>query len=187
MGVHDLMFATDFSAASEPAESFARQLAAQWGARLHLVHVVPPLTDAGHAADRLAEVAKRASDKLRVETAVLSGRAVPEIIRYARDRRLGLIVVGTHGRTGWSRALLGSVAEGIVRLAPCPVLTVPVAPPDAGGAVPEMSAAAAPHRCIVCGNDTADLICETCRARIRGEVLEHKIEAERPGRRGSSV
>jgi hypothetical protein len=44
-----------------------------------------------------------------------------------------------------------------------------------------------PHRCIVCAGHTDDLVCETCRARIRGEALEHKIETERTGRRGSST
>jgi hypothetical protein len=44
-----------------------------------------------------------------------------------------------------------------------------------------------PHRCIVCAGQTDDLVCETCRARIRGEALEHKVETERAGRRGSSA
>jgi hypothetical protein len=44
-----------------------------------------------------------------------------------------------------------------------------------------------PHRCIVCAGQTDDLVCETCRARIRGEALEHKFETERAGRRGSSA
>jgi hypothetical protein len=43
----------------------------------------------------------------------------------------------------------------------------------------------APHRCVVCARETPDLVCEPCRARIRGEALEQKLEAERPGRRGS--
>src|SRR5262249_26695175 len=112
------------------------------------------------------------------------GRVVSEILRYARDKHVGAIVIGTHGRSGWSRALIGSVAEGVVRLAPCPVLTVP---PAEAAAVSEPTTAIATHRCLVCGNQTDDLICETCRTRIRGEALEQKIEAERPGRRGSGV
>jgi nucleotide-binding universal stress UspA family protein len=187
MKIDDVMLATDFSPASEPAAAFARDFAAQVGARLHVVHVISLLSDEPDAPERMARLAKQGNPQLRVETALLSGRAVPEIIRYARDKHIGLIVLGTHGRTGWSHALLGSVAEGIVRLAPCPVLTVPVATVTPAGAVPESSGATAPHRCIVCGNQTQDLICETCRARIRGEALGQRLAAERPGRRGSSV
>ena len=97
--------------------------------------------------------------------------------------------MSTHGRTGVSRTLLGSVAEAVVRLSPCLVLTVPMALPTAGTPAASLVHAGAPpvpHRCIVCAGQTDDLVCDTCRARIRGEALGHKIETERPGRRGSS-
>ena len=60
-----------------------------------------------------------------METVLLSGWAGRNIVDYAREKRIDLIVVGTHGRTGISHAILGSVAETVVRLAPCLVLTVP--------------------------------------------------------------
>jgi nucleotide-binding universal stress UspA family protein len=175
--IDDLMFATDFSAASERAGVFARELAAQMGARLHIVHVACPPTGAPDAAQRIARLAKVADGTLHVEIAVLSGRAVPELIRYARQRRVGLMVVGTHGRTGWSRALLGSVAEGIMRLAPCPVLTVPDASVNVDGAALE-SGRTAPHRCVVCGNSTDAFVCETCGTRLRAQALEQTTRAE---------
>jgi hypothetical protein len=91
-------------------------------------------------------------------------------------------VIGTHGRTGVSHALLGSVAEAVTRRARCRVLTVPAslaeAPLPAAGEPAE-----APTRCRVCSAETPDeLICESCRARIRGEALEQKLRTERAGR-----
>ena len=104
------------------------------------------------------------------------------IICYARDKRIGLIVLGTHGRTGVSHALLGSVAGSAVRPAPCPVLTVPATAGEAGNLVPAAELTAA-HRCIVCVSPTEDLICETCRTRIRAEALEQKRRpCDGPGR-----
>jgi nucleotide-binding universal stress UspA family protein len=184
MNLGDVLFPTDFSAASEPAGLVAGELARQQGARLHIVHVVPPVTDPEDSADTLGRLAAAFGD-LRVETALLSGRVAHQIIRYARDKGIGLIVLGTHGRTGVSRVLLGSVAESVVRLAPCPVLTVPGAIAEARAPKGAASPTQAPHGCIVCARETDELVCETCRTRIRGKALEQKLEAERPGRRGS--
>jgi K+-sensing histidine kinase KdpD len=117
------------------------------------------------------------------------GDPAEEILRYAGRQPIDLIVVGTHGRTGVSRVLLGSVAERVARGARCPVLVVP-APPRS--AAPAPSAAAlddeeaeqpAPARpCLVCATPTHDLICGPCRAHIRGEALERKRREERAGR-----
>jgi nucleotide-binding universal stress UspA family protein len=185
MNLGDLLFATDFSAASEPAGRVAKEMARQWEGRLHIVYVVPPATDPADSAEKLTRLAAGLGEGLRAESALLSGRVAHQIVRYAKDKGIGLIVLGTHGRTGVSRALLGSVAESVVRLAPCPVLTVPLAVVGAGA--PKAGAAEAPpsHHCVVCGHEAEDLICETCRIRIRAEALERKIEAERPGGRGS--
>jgi len=187
MNLGDLLFATDFSVASEPAGRIAKEMARQWAGRLHVVYVVPLATDPADSAEKLTRLAAGLGEGLRVESALLSGRVAHQIVRYARDKGIGLIVLGTHGRTGVSRALLGSVAESVVRLAPCPVLTVPLAVGGAGA--PKVGAAEAPppHHCVVCGHEAEDLICETCRSRIRAEALERKIEAERPGGRGSPV
>jgi nucleotide-binding universal stress UspA family protein len=187
MNLGDVLFTTDFSAASEPAGLLAREMARQQGVRLHIVHVAPPVTDPAGSAETLGRLAAGLGEGLRVETALLSGRVVHQIIRYARDKGIGLIVLGTHGRTGMSRALLGSVAESVVRLAPCPVLTVPATVAQAAAPKTVATEAPAPHRCIVCAEEAEELICETCRTRIRGEMLEQKLEAERQGRRGSPV
>ena len=182
MAARVVLFATDLSALSDWVGTVARDTAHGLGAALHVVHVVPPVTDPGDSASRLAGVASSLAEGGRVRSAVLFGRVAREIVDYARAHDIGLIVVGTHGRTGVSRVLLGSVAEGVVRLAPCPVLTVP-APVPAGEAAE--SAGAELHRCVVCARDTDDLICEACRARIRGEALERKLAEERAGRRSA--
>jgi nucleotide-binding universal stress UspA family protein len=188
MTMRDVLFATDFSSASEPAGRVARELARQWDGTLHVVHVVPPVTDPADASKRLERLGTSLGEGLSLKTALLSGRVARHIIDYAREKSVGLIVLGTHGRTGVSRALLGSVAEAVVRLAPCPVLTVPssaftAAAPVAG----PVAAHPKSHACIVCAREGEDLVCETCRTRIRGEALEHKMGEERQGRRGQPV
>ena len=183
MAARDVLFATDFSPLSDWVGTVARDTARGLGAALHVIHVVPPVTDPGDAASRLAQVASSLANGGKVKTALLHGRVAREIVRYARDKGVGLIVVGTHGRTGVSRVLLGSVAEGVVRLAPCPVLTVPPAGSETAAAAELLPTEA--HRCIVCARETDDLICEGCRAHIRGEALERKMAAERAGRRGT--
>ena len=188
MRLNEILFPTDFSRASEAAGCVAREMAVQAGARLHVLHVVSPVTDPSLPAEHLAGAARSLADGLRVETALLSGWAGRNIVDYAREKRIDLIVVGTHGRTGITHALLGSVAETVIRLAPCLVLTVPasvIAERSAAPAAP--ASAAAPRPCLVCAKAGEDLICEGCRTRIRGEALEQKREAERPGHRGLPV
>lgn len=186
MRISEILLPTDFSAAAEAAALVATAMARETGARLHVVHVVPRATDTSPGSEQLTRLGRQLGKGLAVEIALLSGQPALEITAYARDKAIDLIVISTHGRTGVSRTLLGSVAEAVVRLSPCLVLTVPMALPPAGtrgfaGAPP------LPHRCIVCAGQTDDLVCETCRARIRGEALEHKMETERAGRRGSSA
>ena len=194
MKIGEILLPTDFSAAAEAAALVATAMARETGARLHVVHVVPPATDPSLGSEQLTRLGRKLGKGLAVEIALLSGRAAREITAYARDKGIDLIVISTHGRTGVSRTLLGSVAEAVVRLSPCLVLTVPMALPTAGTPAASLTYAGAhasappvPHRCIVCAGHTDDLVCETCRARIRGEALEHKIETERTGRRVSSA
>ena len=66
-----------------------------------------------------------------IECVAVEGNVAPEIVRLARELPADLIVMGTHGRTGFDRLMLGSVTERILRKAPCPVLTVPRRAPDA--------------------------------------------------------
>jgi nucleotide-binding universal stress UspA family protein len=190
MSFHTIVLATDFSPAVREAERLAGELARQAGATLHLVHVLPLLSSPGEAAQRLATIEGAVGPGLKRVTALLFGSAARAIVTYARDQGADLIVVGTHGRTGVSRVLMGSVAEAVARLAPCPVLTVPALAEGAAtepAKGPARTAVELPvsRRCAVCAGETEDLICETCRARIRGEALEQKRDAERSGRRGS--
>ena len=178
MKLDAVLFPTDFSEASEGAGGVARDLARESGATLHVVHVVPPVTDPADSAERLAETGKRLADGTPIETALLSGRIAREIVRYARERDVGLIVLATHGRTGLSHAILGSVAEAVVRRAPCLVLTVPAGRSSGARAAVAGTAPATDH-CIVCAGDTDDLVCETCRTRVRAGGLERKIAAAR--------
>ncbi|HXJ83024.1 MAG TPA: universal stress protein [Candidatus Methylomirabilis sp.] len=174
MNLGDVLFATDFSAASERAGLLAREMARRHEVRIHVIHVVPPVTDPADSPEKLKRLAEELGKGLRVESALLAGRVAPQIISYAREHGVGLIVLGTHGRTGLTRALLGSVAEGVVRLAPCPVLTVPALAIETGA--PGAAAAEAPalHRCVACALPTEDLLCEACRTRIRSEAHEPK-------------
>jgi len=182
--MRDILFATDFSEASRLAGQTAAEVARHFGARLHVLHVVPPVSDPTPAPAALRAVATELEKGLSIVTAVTSGRAASEIVSYARRTAIDLIVLGTHGRTGVSHALLGSVAEAVGRRTPCPLLTVPAtmaARPAAPGPVKE---AAEMTSCTVCGTETQDeLICEPCRARIRGEALDRKMRDERAGRR----
>jgi len=183
----EILFPTDFSPASEAAGRIARAMALEAGARLHVLHVVPPVTDPSQLSERLAREAQGLGEGLRVETALRTGPAGRTIVHYAREKGIGLIVLGTHGRTGFSHAILGSVAETVVRLAPCPVLTVPAGQLEPAGAPAAAAAPTPPRPCLVCGKPSDELICEPCRAHIRAEAMDQKREAERPGRRGMPV
>jgi nucleotide-binding universal stress UspA family protein len=150
-----ILHPTDFSERSEPAFRFACALARDYGARLLLLHVaprpvvtafmgvVPPEPERYHEqlTDDLIRLGRQAKG-LEVDTRLrIADPPADEIIRTARESRCDLIVMGTHGRTGLTRALMGSVAEQVSRRAACPVLTVKM--PFTGEAAPKPAAAAA--------------------------------------------
>lgn len=164
LSVRQIVFPTDYSDISANAGRTAAQLARHFGARLHVVHVVPPVTDPGPPEALPTAVAKLGAG-IDTVAAVMTGRPAPAIVEYAIRHDIDMIVMGTHGRTGVSRALLGSVAEAVVRRAPCLVLTVPA------GVRVNQSGEAAPRDepCIVCGERSPDLICTTCRGLIRDD------------------
>lgn len=126
----------DFSEPSDAALMYGRQLAKAFGAQLHVLHVMDnPFLRATFKSTAAVElgmanrVAERLSPEdrttLRAVGAVrISDDPYDEIIRYADDEDIDLIVMGTHGRGGVTRVLMGSVAEKVVRNARCPVLTV---------------------------------------------------------------
>jgi nucleotide-binding universal stress UspA family protein len=134
-----ILVATDFSETSAAALRYGVALARRFAAQLYLFHAVGDpgeaaeteypigLFEAMHNAahDRLRQLLS--ADELRElepHCAMRVGPAADEIVRYAADCDIDLIVMGTHGREGMARALLGSVAETVVRRAVCPVLTV---------------------------------------------------------------
>ena len=121
-----ILVATDFSESSDAALAKGCAFAAAFGASLHVLHVagVRDLErDAARQLEQLPALVAFGRDRAVLSTA--SGDPIDEIIKYAHDFDIRLIVCGTHGRRGWDRVLMGSVAERVVRLAPCPVLTVP--------------------------------------------------------------
>jgi nucleotide-binding universal stress UspA family protein len=119
----DILFATDFSEASRLAGQTAAEIARHFGTRLHVLHVVAPITDPTPAPAALRAAAAELEAGRPVVTSIASGRVAPQIVGYAHRNAIGLIVLGTHGRTGVSRAMLGSVAEAVMRRARCRVLT----------------------------------------------------------------
>jgi nucleotide-binding universal stress UspA family protein len=130
---------TDGSACAEAAAERAIDLATETGAALHAVHVVDlgvihDDVDAGAVLDALEATGEQALQRVigraeetgvsTVEASVLSGRPHRAIVDYAAEYDVDLIVMGTHGRTGLDRYLLGSVTERVVRLSDVPVLAV---------------------------------------------------------------
>lgn len=143
ISIQKILLPTDFSEYSQCAVKYACELAEKFGSELHLVHVleIHPVTTPdfgmGLALPRYVTESKQAAEQLltkaleshrsagkKVVHALLEGSPKAEIPKYARSRDIDLIVLSTHGRTGLAHAILGSVAESIVRTAPCPVLTV---------------------------------------------------------------
>lgn len=141
----NILCPTDFSELSVCAIEYARSFAEAYSARLHLLHVVdeayqywmamgpnsipigpPPdeLIAAGQEGMKKFVAAHLPTPPTELVADVRLGRPFLEIIRYARETPADLIILGTHGRSGLSHVLLGSVTEKVVRKAPCPVLTV---------------------------------------------------------------
>ncbi len=135
-----ILVPTDFSEHSVKAVRYGAELAANFGAELHLFHAVEimPITygeGAGYLLPETSAAIESAALKqlqdidfdfldLQVIRKVIQGHPFVEILRYARDISCDLIVVGTHGRGAIAHMFLGSVAEKIVRKAKCPVLVV---------------------------------------------------------------
>jgi nucleotide-binding universal stress UspA family protein len=147
-----ILVPTDFSARSDEALDLARVLQLRFGASIHLLHVLEDEPTAGPfgaeafvteapevRAARLGDARERLSHRVssadrasgRVTSEVVVGRAAATTVDYAGDNGFDLVVMGTHGRTGLAHLLMGSVAERVVRGAPCPVLTTRGAGPCA--------------------------------------------------------
>ena len=142
MTISRILVPTDFSDCSTEALKYARALAQTFGSTLHVLHVVQdPYTQpwaaeafAAPIGDLLVEWEAQARKRMlesipeaergHVTVNSVIGSPFLEILRFAQERSIDLIVIGTHGRGPLGHMLLGSVAERVVRRAPCPVLTV---------------------------------------------------------------
>ena len=143
--IRTIVHPTDFSRASKPAFRRAVEMAKDNRAELLVVHVLAPaapiMTGDGYVSPKvyedmeaaaragaqkqlggLAEQAKRSGARARA--ILLEGVAHERIAQAARSRKADLVVIGTHGRTGFARFFLGSVASRVLATAPCPVMTV---------------------------------------------------------------
>jgi nucleotide-binding universal stress UspA family protein len=134
--LNNVLVAVNFDEASNDALAYARGLAKNFGARLHVLHVMEnvflrPMANDPRAVEE--GITRRLLDSLTDEDRTAL-HAVPvirksdapadEIVKYAQSEGIDLIVMGTHGRPGLAHFLMGSVAEKVVRTAPCPVLTL---------------------------------------------------------------
>lgn len=145
MKIRSILLPTDFSECASYALSYAAAFARESGASIICVHVIEPVVPTvGYSgvteplpmadiSEQLEESATRELPKiaeheecagLNVEEVIGRGDAASEIVRVAKERKVDLIVISSHGRTGLGRMLFGSTAEHVVRHAPCPVLVV---------------------------------------------------------------
>lgn len=141
MTISRILVPIDFSESSLEALTTACDLSRRFGAQLDLLNVVEPLPPTAdlmlfnpyeqisrQAKDALADLPSPDQSALPVRRVVRLGYAAETITSYARNEGVDLIVFGTHGRTGLSHLVLGSVAEKVVRTAPCPVFVARAVP-----------------------------------------------------------
>jgi nucleotide-binding universal stress UspA family protein len=143
--IKKIMHATDYSKASTRAFNAAVDLAKQNGGELLVVHVIEPLAHYVAGEDfagaelyvKLEETTRQEAQssmrklmqrlerlKVKAKSLMLKGNAADQIVKAAKSRKADLIVIGTHGRTGFAKLFMGSVASRVVSTAICPVLTV---------------------------------------------------------------
>ena len=157
-----ILVPTDFSVSSDAALEYGKLLAEEFGATLHVLHVIEEPTAAAGAwgsevylaeLPRIREAAQQEAEarldrtftasereRFRASTEIADGRPARTIVEVGRQRGADLIVMGTHGRTGVAHLLLGSVTEKVLRTASCPVLAVRTAEQEADVAGSRVSA-----------------------------------------------
>lgn len=133
-----ILAATDYSPLAQRAVSHAHDLAERLGAELHVLNVVPDVAELGNAPEgvidpsdgideresMLAALLGDSATIKRVQTVRVNEDPAQAIAEYAAEQEIDLVVIATHGRTGLAHLFLGSVAENVLRLAPCPVMIV---------------------------------------------------------------
>ncbi len=142
--IEKILFPTDFSDHSKNAFRYAVSFAKEYGAKLYVLHVIEDIQYLANAymfdvpimpsfadmeQNRLKEmqefIDREVTDpEIKIEKVIRRGRPFIEIIQMAREENIDLIVTATHGRGGLEHVLFGSVAEKVVRKAPCPVLSI---------------------------------------------------------------
>src|SRR3954454_16893841 len=148
MQMQTILYTTDFSDSSKAAFPLAYSLARDQGARLIVLHVLPAGTyeivnlaqlGQGESAQQFEDDVRHdlqriqpPDDRVPMEYKLAKGDPAASIVKVAEETACDLIVLGTHGRTGLRRVLMGSVAEHVMRTAPCPVLVVKGSVPDTG-------------------------------------------------------
>ncbi|GAN32826.1 MAG: universal stress protein [Candidatus Brocadia sp. AMX2] len=142
INIKNILCPIDYSVYSEMALKYAIEFAEKYLAKLYLIHVLDiriydindpdlynvTIVDAemiNKLRERLLKcVNEDTKGRISVEAVIIQGIPFAEIIKASKEYKIDLIVIGTHGRTGLSHAIMGSVAEKVVRKAPCPVLTI---------------------------------------------------------------
>lgn len=138
-----ILVPVDFSDYTDEITHAAGQLAKKFGSTIHLLHVIPNMDyftpyesflpaeslinaqrDIEREVDKDMDAVARKMGDIPVVKAVRAGVAFAEILQYVRTEGIDLVVMGTHGRGGIEHILLGSVAEKVIRRAPCPVMTI---------------------------------------------------------------
>ncbi|MCE9606242.1 MAG: universal stress protein [Planctomycetia bacterium] len=149
MNARKILFPTDFSHLSDAALAHATALARDTGAMLLIVHVEePPMAYGGGEmyygipepdraeVRRMTEAVRPTDPLVRFEHRMVEGSPAEEIVRVAEEEHVDMIVIGTHGRTGLKRLLMGSTAESVMRHAKCPVFVFKTAEHTAAAKAP---------------------------------------------------
>lgn len=137
-----ILYPTDFSKPSQKAFAYVQEMALRYNASLHVIHITPNMMifpvempvspeafvafeDAEKSAKKeMEKLKKKINPKLKVQTLVTQGLADEQILKYAKKNKIDLIVMGSHGRRGIERLLLGSTTESVIRKSRMPVLVI---------------------------------------------------------------
>lgn len=187
--ITNILCPTDFSACAQAALPITCSLARDYGATLILLHVrsnpVTVVGEFGAIPPEPREPAETLKARMRecvpanfkgvMECEIQDGDAAEEILKKAQQRNCDLIVIGTHGRSGLYRMLVGSVAEAVLREAPCPVLTIkPTATKSSATSNPAEAAEAEPN---LNANDLVT-VCSVANP-VEAEVIRNALKGER--------
>jgi nucleotide-binding universal stress UspA family protein len=171
-----ILHPTDFSPSCERAWDYAILLQRLTGAEIHLLHVIRTPEELHPSEAMLRKAYAEAEKQLHAWTERAGGPSVvahevrigaphAEVIDYAKDHRIDLVVMGTLGASGDAATPVGSTAEKVIQGLAIPVLTLKVPPP----------AKPTGKRCVMCGAPSPDTICNACKDRVRGEAaLRHR-------------